>query len=274
MDPTRAVARTEHLVLWSRLGRRFRSPSSSGCSERAVPLRVPGVHPPCLGASSAPSDDASLSQHRCGATRVRPSLPPGELAGSGRYVLDRLRRGDRCRRGRSRTAPPSAGARVGGTTRVATRHDARGPLGEGEGMIAGREASAALDLAERLPVDGTRLSPGEEAQRLPRRPAPRPRDRADQPLRLDVRGRGRRAGSGRSVRSSATAARSRSASTARAGRGGPTRRFSIAHSGPGRSCCRPRSAGPRPRADGGAVPVPLPLEHLRPEGEARVRLLA
>ena len=244
MDPTRAVARTEHLVLVAARapvpGRRARA----AALERAVALRVPGVHPPRLGARRAPRHDASLPEHGCDATRVRPSLPPGESRVPPVRARAAPGRGTVPPRGRSEDRS-AVGWRTGGWNDQGRNTGMMLEVlwAKGEVTIAGREASAALGpRGAAAAVDGTRLSPGEEARRL-----------LDVQLRALGIARTNRfgwtfegarppAGSGRSDRSSGTAARSPSASTARAGRGGPTRRSSIARSGRGRSCCR-RSTG-------------------------------
>ena len=92
MDPTRTVARTEHLVLWSRLGRRFRVDELERLLwQRSLAVRVPSVHPADLAVSRCIG-------RRCGGTRGAraarreyvAALPPREPAFR-RYVLARLR---------------------------------------------------------------------------------------------------------------------------------------------------------------------------------------
>ena len=105
---------------WSRLGRRFRVAELERLlwSERSLfeyrafilPVSELAVH------------RATMRRYPARMRRdtyVRRYLR--ENRGFRRYVLERLRDEGPLPRGRSRTAPPSAGARVGGTTRVGTQ---------------------------------------------------------------------------------------------------------------------------------------------------------
>jgi uncharacterized protein YcaQ len=169
MDPTRAVARTEHLVLWSRLGRRFRISDleRSLWSDRELfeyrafilPVSELPVHRATM--RRYPSTDGSRHAY------VRRYLQDnGAFRG---YVLDRLRREGPLPT-RAFEDHSAVGWRTGGWN-----DDGRNTSmmlevlwAKGEVLIAGREGQARLwDLAERrLPPDGTRLRPGEEARRL------------------------------------------------------------------------------------------------------------
>ena len=169
MDPTRAVARTEHLVFWSRLGRRFRVADLERAlwTDRSLfeyrafilPTSELAVHRATM--RRYPSTDATRHVY------VRRYLR--ENRGFRRYVLDRLREEGplptRALEDRS-----AIGWRTGGWNDDGPNTGMMLEVlwAKGEVMIAGRDGQARLwDLAERrLPPDGTGLRPGEEARRL------------------------------------------------------------------------------------------------------------
>jgi uncharacterized protein len=169
MDPTRAVARTEHLVLWSRLGERFRIPDlerllwedRSLFEYRAfiLPTSELAVHRATM--RRYPSTSASRHEY------VRRYLR--ENRAFRRYVLSRLD-AEGPLPTRAFEDRSAVGWRTGGWN-----DDGRNTgmmlevlWARGEVMIAGRDGQARLwDLAaRRLPSDGARLRPGEEARRL------------------------------------------------------------------------------------------------------------
>jgi uncharacterized protein YcaQ len=169
MDPTRAVARTEHLVLWSRLGPRFRVQElerllwqdRSLFEYRAfiVPVSQLAVHRATM--RRYPSTDATRHAY------VRRYLR--ENRGFRRYVLDRLR-DEGPLPTRALDDRSAVGWRTGGWNDEGRNTGMMLEVlwAKGEVMIAGRDGPARLwDLAERrLPADGERLRPGEEARRL------------------------------------------------------------------------------------------------------------
>ena len=169
MDPTRVVARTEHLVFWSRLGRRFRVADLERAlwTERSLfeyrayvfPTSEYAVHRETM--RRYPSTD--LSRH----TYVRRYLRENQRFR--RYVLERLRvegpLPSRALEDRS-----AVGWRTGGWN-----DDGRNTSmmlevlwAKGEVMIAGRAGQERLwDLAERrLPTDVPRPARGREAREL------------------------------------------------------------------------------------------------------------
>lgn len=169
MDPTRAVARTEHLVLWSRLGRRFRVAELERLlwSERSLfeyrafilPVSQLAVHRATM--QRYPSTDASRHAY------VRRYLQ--ENRAFRRYVLDRLR-DEGPLPTRALEDRSAVGWRTGGWNDEGRNTGMMLEVlwAKGDVMIAGRDGQARLwDLAERrLPPDGTRLAAGEEARRL------------------------------------------------------------------------------------------------------------
>jgi uncharacterized protein YcaQ len=169
MDPTSAVARTEHLVLFSRLGPRYRPARLESLlwKERAlfeyrafiVPMSDFDVHREAM--RRYPSTSASRHAY------VRRYLD--ENAGFRRHVLGRLRR-DGPLRTRDLEDRSAVGWRTGGW------NDGGRNVGmmlevlwaRGEVMIVGREGQQRIwDLgARRLPFDEPRLPAGQEARRL------------------------------------------------------------------------------------------------------------
>jgi hypothetical protein len=169
MDPTSVVARTEHLVLFSRLGRRYRPEELERLlwTERSLfeyrafifPTSDFEVHRETM--RRFPSTDNSRHAY------VRTFL--ADNAGFRRYVMRRLRREGPLRT-RDLEDRSAVGWRTGGWN-----DDGRnvGMMLEvlwarGEVMIVGRDGQQRLwDLGERrLPFDEPRLPAGEEARRL------------------------------------------------------------------------------------------------------------
>jgi uncharacterized protein YcaQ len=169
MDPTRAVERTEHLVLWSRLGRRYRPADLERLlwQERSLfeyrafilPTSDLAVHRPTM--RRYPSSDAARHEY------VRRYLR--ENAAFRRYVLERLRR-DGPLRTRDLEDRSAVGWRTGGWN-----DDGRNTSmmlevlwAKGEVMIVGRDGQQRVwDLAERrLPFGEPPLRGREEARRL------------------------------------------------------------------------------------------------------------
>ncbi|HUF58898.1 MAG TPA: crosslink repair DNA glycosylase YcaQ family protein [Actinomycetota bacterium] len=169
MDPTRRVARTEHLVLWSRLGRMFRVAElerllwqdRSLFEYRAfiLPTSQLAVHRPTM--RRYPSTSAGRHEY------VRRYLRENQAFR--RYVLARLRT-DGPLPTRAFEDRSAVGWRTGGWN-----DDGRNTSmmlevlwAKGEVMIAGRAGQERVwDLAERrLPLNETRMRPGEEARRL------------------------------------------------------------------------------------------------------------
>ena len=169
MDPTRTVARTEHLVFWSRLGRRFRVAElerflwqdRSLFEYRAfiLPTSEYPVHRETM--RRYPSTSAGRHEY------IRRYLSENQTFR--RYVLGRLRRegplATRAFEDRS-----AVGWRTGGWN-----DDGRNTSmmlevlwAKGEVMIAGRAGQERVwDLASRsLPSDAVRPPAGEEARRL------------------------------------------------------------------------------------------------------------
>jgi uncharacterized protein YcaQ len=169
MDPTRAVARTEHLVLWSRLGRRFRVAELERLLWRdrslfeyrafILPTSQYSVHRETM--RRYPSTSAGRHEH------VRRYLRENHRFR--RYVLDRLR-DEGPLPTRAFEDRSAVGWRTGGWN-----DDGRNTSmmlevlwAKGEVMIAGRAGQERIwDLASRsLPSDGLRPVAGEEARSL------------------------------------------------------------------------------------------------------------
>jgi uncharacterized protein YcaQ len=172
MDPTRAVARTEHLVFWSRLGERFRIADLERLCWEERSLFEYFAH-------IVHVDDHAV--HR-GSMRRFAAFAPGEPARRAywrrwleanasfrRYVLGELRR-----RGPLRTRDLEDRS-VEGWHTGGWNDDGRSTAmmleilwARGEVMVAGRDGQQRLwDLAERfLPADRPRLSEGEVARRV------------------------------------------------------------------------------------------------------------
>ena len=172
MDPTSAVARTEHLVLWSRLGTRFRVADLERMLWDEHSLFEYWAH-------IVPVDDYDI--HRESMRRFRRQVPgePGRRvywrewmaanAAFRRYVLRELRR-----RGPLRTRDledrAAEGWQTGGWNDQGKSTAMMLELlwARGEVMVAGRDGQLRLwDLAERsLPVDQPRSSPTAIARRV------------------------------------------------------------------------------------------------------------
>ena len=169
MDPTRTVARTEHLVFWSRLGRRFRVAELERLlwQERSLfeyrafifPTSEYTVHRETM--RRYPSTTATRHEY------IRTYLRENQAFR--RYVLSRLRRegplATRAFEDRSAEGWHTGGWNDDGRN---TSMMLEVLWAKGEVMIAGRAGQERVwDLAERrLPADGTRLGSGEEARRL------------------------------------------------------------------------------------------------------------
>jgi uncharacterized protein YcaQ len=170
MDPTRAVERTEHLVLWSRLGRRYRPAELERLlwDERALfeyrAFILPTSDLPVHRISMRRYPNGDSARH----TFVRRYLR--ENAAFRRYVLTRLRR-DGPLRTRELEDRSALGWRTGGWNDGGRNTGMMLEVlwAKGEVMIVGRDGQQRIwDLAERrLPVsDGTRPTDREEARAL------------------------------------------------------------------------------------------------------------
>jgi uncharacterized protein len=169
MDPTASIARTEHLVLWSRLGKRFKVADLDRMLWEERSLFEYWAHI-VLTADFGIHRDAMRRYLAGGATRhERTREWMKEKAAFRRYVLRELRtRGPL----RTRDLEDRSGERweTGGWN-----NDGRltGMMleilwGHGEVMVAGRDGGQRLwDLADRvLPTDTPRLRPTEIARRV------------------------------------------------------------------------------------------------------------
>ncbi|HEU4355198.1 MAG TPA: crosslink repair DNA glycosylase YcaQ family protein [Actinomycetota bacterium] len=170
MDPTRAVERTEHLVLWSRLGRRYRPAELERLlwDERELFEYRAFILP----TSDLPVHRISMRRYPSGdrARHVYVRRYLIENAPFRRYVLARLRR-----EGPLRTRDLEDRAAIGWRTGGWNDHGRNTAMmleilwAKGEVMIVGREGQQRIwDLAERrLPAtDGARLTDREEARAL------------------------------------------------------------------------------------------------------------
>jgi uncharacterized protein YcaQ len=169
MDPTRTVARTEHLVLWSRLGRRFTVAELERLlwQDRSLfeyrAFIFPTTELPVHRATMRRYPSGAVSRH----AYVRRYLRENQAFR--RYVLRRLR-DEGPLPTRSFEDRSAVGWRTGGWNddNPNTSMMLEVLWAKGEVMIAGRDGQQRLwDLAaRRLPADGARLAPGEEARRL------------------------------------------------------------------------------------------------------------
>ena len=120
MDPTSVVARTEHLVLWSRLGRRFRVAELERLLWRDRELFEYRAH--ILPTADLPMHRISMRRYpQSDLTRhayVRAWLRANDTFV--RYVLGEFGAGVRCAPGTSRIVPWRGGRRAAGTTRART----------------------------------------------------------------------------------------------------------------------------------------------------------
>ena len=169
VDPTRAVERTEHLVLWSRLGRRYRPEELGRLLWRdrslfeyrafVLPTSDFDVHRETM--RRYPSTDAVRHVY------VRRYLE--DNAAFRRSVLGRLRR-DGPLRTRDLEDRAAVGWRTGGWSDEGRNTSMMLEVlwARGEVTVVGREGRERVwDLAERrLPLDRPRLRGGEEARRL------------------------------------------------------------------------------------------------------------
>jgi uncharacterized protein YcaQ len=169
MDPTRTVARTEHLVFWSRLGRKFRVDELERLlwQDRSLfeyrafifPSSEYPVHRETM--RRYPSTTAKRHEY------IRTYLQENKTFR--RYVLDRLRRegplATRAFEDRSAEGWHTGGWNDDGRN---TSMMLEVLWAKGEVMIAGRAGQERVwDLASRsLPSEAARPAPGEEARRL------------------------------------------------------------------------------------------------------------
>lgn len=169
MDPTRAVERTEHLVLWSRLGSRYRIAELERLlwhdhelfEYEAFILPTSDLPAHREAMRTYPSGDRARHQY------VRRYLR--ENAAFRRYVLRRLR-AEGALRTRDLEDRSAVGWRTGGWNDGGRNTGMMLEIlwAKGEVMIVGRDGQQRVwDLAERrLPMDGPRLTGKAEARAL------------------------------------------------------------------------------------------------------------
>lgn len=169
MDPTRAVERTEHLVLWSRLGRRYRPAELERLlwQERELfeyeAFILPTSDLPVHRESMRRYPSGRRAQHEYVRRYLR------ENAAFRRYVLARLRR-DGPLRTRELEDRSAVGWRTDGWNGGGRNTGMMLEVlwAKGEVMIVGRDGQQRVwDLAERrLPMDEPRIAGRQEATRL------------------------------------------------------------------------------------------------------------
>ena len=272
MDPTRRVARTEHLVFWSRLGRRFRVAELERLLWRDRSLFEYRAF--ILPTSQYPVHRQTMRRYPSGSGGRREYVRRylRENQAFRRYILARLR-AEGPLQTRAFEDRSAVGWRTGGWNDDGKNTSMMLEVlwAKGEVMIAGRAGQERVwDLAERrLPLDETRLAPGEEARRL---------------LETQLRALGiaKLPGFGKTFEGNRPPGWERALGRARARRAsGPgARRRAPGGAMGARRCAGPvvpaedraplavRSLDPRPGAVGGALRVPVPTRDLRPEGRS------
>ena len=169
MDPTRRVARTEHLVLWSRLGGRFRVAELERLLWKDRSLFEYRAF--ILPTSQYPVHRQTMRRYPSGSGGRREYVRRylRENQAFRRYILARLR-AEGPLQTRAFEDRSAVGWRTGGWNDDGKNTSMMLEVlwAKGEVMIAGRAGQERVwDLAaRRLPLDETRLAPGEEARRL------------------------------------------------------------------------------------------------------------